>query len=322
MWGRTARARRQRTRRSGGESRLRGQWGRPAGSRLRARAESAVVSIPRPRRGGRLELSRLVPSGRSVLLGLALLAAARPRLLRGRLDQRLRSSLGRRLGRRPVARPRRSRGARRARGPEPRRRSTSPTSSAASRRCLRLPRPRRPLLPARARVTVVPERPVAVFARGGLMARLGPRARDGAVGRGARPCRGSGSGAAHGSTGRGARRRRSARVRSRSRRLPARGFARASPRSRATDDELTLCSRSGLELRLGDASELPLKLAVPGGSSARGATRGYVDVACRSGPSPGATLKSKVEAQTSSHLGRIDRARDGRTVDAETSSEA
>ena len=51
--------------------------GRPAqGSRLRARAESAVVSIPRPRRGERLELGRVVPSARSVAVGLALLVAA------------------------------------------------------------------------------------------------------------------------------------------------------------------------------------------------------------------------------------------------------
>ncbi len=45
------------------------------GSRRRVRAASAVVSLPQPARGDRLDLVRLVPSGRSLLVGFALLAA-------------------------------------------------------------------------------------------------------------------------------------------------------------------------------------------------------------------------------------------------------
>lgn len=47
-----------------------------ARSRPRARAASAVVSFPRGAAGGRLELSRLAPSGRSLLTALLLLLAA------------------------------------------------------------------------------------------------------------------------------------------------------------------------------------------------------------------------------------------------------
>ena len=45
------------------------------GSRRRVRAASAVVSLSQPAPGDRLDLVRLVPSGRSLLVGFALLAA-------------------------------------------------------------------------------------------------------------------------------------------------------------------------------------------------------------------------------------------------------
>jgi len=44
------------------------------GSRRRARAASAVVPLPRHATGDRLDLARLVPSGRSLLVGFALVA--------------------------------------------------------------------------------------------------------------------------------------------------------------------------------------------------------------------------------------------------------
>jgi hypothetical protein len=48
---------------------------------------------------------------------------------------------------------------------------------------------------------------------------------------------------------------------------------------RATEDELTLVLRSGLELRLGDPRSLPLKLAVGERIAASaGAVGGYVDL--------------------------------------------
>jgi cell division protein FtsQ len=46
------------------------------GSRRRARAESAVVPLPRPAAGDRLDLVRFVPSGRSLLLAFAILTGA------------------------------------------------------------------------------------------------------------------------------------------------------------------------------------------------------------------------------------------------------
>lgn len=45
------------------------------GSRRRVRAASAVVPLSQPASGDRLDLARLVPSGRSLLVGFALLAA-------------------------------------------------------------------------------------------------------------------------------------------------------------------------------------------------------------------------------------------------------
>ena len=45
-------------------------------SRPRARAADAVVPVPRGASGGRLELTRFAPSGRSLLTGLAILLAA------------------------------------------------------------------------------------------------------------------------------------------------------------------------------------------------------------------------------------------------------
>ena len=50
--------------------------GRAHGSRPRARAVSVVVPFPRRESGGRLDLVRLVPSGRSILLAFALLTCA------------------------------------------------------------------------------------------------------------------------------------------------------------------------------------------------------------------------------------------------------
>lgn len=46
------------------------------GSRRRARAASAVVPLPQPTAGDRLDLVRLVPSGRSLLVAFAILAIA------------------------------------------------------------------------------------------------------------------------------------------------------------------------------------------------------------------------------------------------------
>jgi len=64
--------------------------------------------------------------------------------------------------------------------------------------------------------------------------------------------------------------------------------------------ELTLVLRSGLELRLGDGSDLPLKLEV----SRRilphlGASDAYLDVSVPNRPVAGETLDSQVEVESS-----------------------
>jgi hypothetical protein len=69
----------------------------------------------------------------------------------------------------------------------------------------------------------------------------------------------------------------------------------------ATGDELTLMLRAGLELRLGDSSDLPVKLEV-----AREVLRrlegesGYLDVSVPERPVAGDTLNSQVEVETES----------------------
>ena len=97
-----------------------------------------------------------------------------------------------------------------------------------------------------------------------LVARLGARTRDGEARRTApgRACRASGSARASlslGGDGAGDPRR-AARSGVAARRLALPGPGRV--RSTLPSDELTLILRSGLEVRLGDATDVPLKLAV------------------------------------------------------------
>jgi len=68
--------------------------------------------------------------------------------------------------------------------------------------------------------------------------------------------------------------------------------------ARATNDEIMLRLRSGLEVRLGDASQLPLKLAVTAHVLpllVAGTT--YLDVAVPDRPVAGQTLESQVEVK-------------------------
>lgn len=68
---------------------------------------------------------------------------------------------------------------------------------------------------------------------------------------------------------------------------------------RATDTELTFVLRSGLELRLGDRSDLPLKLALARRilPSLAGAS-GYLDIAVPERPVIGTSLQPQVEIKT------------------------
>ena len=84
---------------------------------------------------------------------------------------------------------------------------------------------------------------------------------------------------------------------------------RASGAVRAKDAELTLVLRSGLELRLGDAGDLRLKLAVaradPPAPGRRHVARTTSTSACRSArSSAGRTLKSKVKLEGYAGRGR------------------
>lgn len=69
----------------------------------------------------------------------------------------------------------------------------------------------------------------------------------------------------------------------------------------AAPDELTLVLRTGLELRLGDGSDLPVKLEVARRVLPRLAgARGYLDLSVPERPVAGETLDSQVEVETTS----------------------
>jgi cell division protein FtsQ len=69
----------------------------------------------------------------------------------------------------------------------------------------------------------------------------------------------------------------------------------------ATRDALTLVLRTGLELRLGDGSDLPVKLEVARYVLPRlGGAGGYLDLSVPERPVAGESLDSKVEVETSS----------------------
>ena len=276
--------------------------GRPGqGSRLRARAESAVVSIPRARRGERLELGRVVPSARSVVLGvvlltvagLAYLAATSTGLFAVRsvavtgggvalaadVRQALQPAVGESLVGLDLARLQA-------------RVEALPTVAAVS-----IDR----AFPHELAVAVVPERPVAVLrrgaeswlasARGRVMERLPKGARLGLprvwLGRGAALVAGdmlAGDPAAA--------------VRAVAP-LSGSSLALGVRSVRATRAELTLVLRSGLEVRLGDGTQLPLKLAVTAAVVPKlGTDSAYLDVAVPERPVVGTQGNSQVDVET------------------------
>jgi len=65
----------------------------------------------------------------------------------------------------------------------------------------------------------------------------------------------------------------------------------------ATREELTLLLRTGLELRLGDGSDLPVKLEVARHVLPRLGAGGYLDLSVPERPVAGATLNSQVEVE-------------------------
>lgn len=277
--------------------------GRGRGARPRARAASAVVPFPRRRPGGRLELSRLAPSGRSLATGLALLAAAAGAYVGARqssvfdvraievagaspaVAREVRAALADANGRSLLALD--------LDGLEASAEAVPSVAAATLDRAF----------PSTLRVEIVPERPVAVLRQGASSWLVAAGGRVVApLARGGRPALPriwltrdvevelgrtltGGSLAAVEAVAPLARRPLGSRVAS----------------VRSTDAELTLVLRSGLELRLGDGSDLALKLAVARAIlPALAGSRGYLDVSVPERPVAGETLNSQVEVEASS----------------------
>ncbi len=272
------------------------------GTRPRARADAAVVPFPRRRtsKGSRLAPSRLAPSGRSLLLGFALLAlaagaytaaretsvfAVRSVEVRGarpavaaQVERELAPALGQSLLALDLTRLRH-------------RAEALPTVLAVS-----FDR----AFPYTLNIVVTPERPVAVARQGAGSWLLSARGRVmGELDRGAR--RGLPRlwlkrdvkievGALL--TGETASAVRAVAPLARTP-LPGRVSL-----VRVTPDELTLVQRSGLEVRLGDASDLALKLAVARRIlPALAGVGGYLDVSVPERPVAGQNLNSQVEVE-------------------------
>lgn len=271
-------------------------------SRPRARAASAVAPLPRGAADGRLELSRIAPSGRSLLTGflilltgLGLYAAARTTsafavervAVRGaspdvaaQVRKAVAPALGESLVGLDVAELRR-------------RAETVPMVASAT-----LDR----AFPHVLEITVVPETPVAVLRRGSSswLAAAGGRV-VGELGKGERPglprvwlkrdvevTVGERLG--------GLQRRAVDAVAP----LAGNPLPRAVTSVVAAKGSLTLELRSGLELRLGDATDLAVKLEVARRVLPQlGAAGGYLDVSVPERPVAGETLYSQVEVESS-----------------------
>jgi len=266
-----------------------------------ARAATAVVPIQRSVAGGRLELARLAPSGRSLLTallilltGVGLYAAARttsafaveriavegaPPEVAAQVRKALAPAVGESLLGIDLA------------DLAQRAESVPMVAGASFDRGF----------PHTLRIAVVPEVPVAVLRQG---------ASSWLVAEGGRVVAGLGKGARPGLPRVWLKRDVELVLGERVAGLPLQAIAAVAPlRSQplpvavgsvvATRDELTLVLRTGLELRLGDGSDLPVKLEVArhvlpelGGSS------GYLDLSVPERPVAGETLDSQVEVES------------------------
>jgi cell division protein FtsQ len=274
--------------------------------RTRARAASVVVPFPRTTSGDRLELGTLVPSGRSLLVAFAILGGVLLSLVLARetslfavrsievtgagpgIERQVRRALDERTGESLFALD----------------------LDAAQVDILALPTVATVSFdrayPHTLRVTVAPERPVAVLRQGtesyvvSERGRIIARAKRGAKPDLARIWAARGETLAPGAIVEGELRTAVGAVAPLAgTRFPSRVV------SVATTPGLTLRLRSGLELRLGDPSDVALKLAVarrilhllPSGAV-------YVDVSVPDRPVAGTTtLDSQVEVETSVSTG-------------------
>jgi cell division protein FtsQ len=278
----------------------RGRAGRA--DRPRARAASVVVPFPRTTSGDRLELGTLVPSGRSLLVAFAILGGVLLSLVLARET----SLFAVRTIEVSGAGPGVERQVRRALDERSGESLFALDLDAAQVDVLALPTVAAVSFdrayPHSLRVTVVPERPVAVLRQGAESYVVSERGRIIArADRGAKPDLARiwvarGETLAPGATVEGDLRTAVGAVAPLAgTRFPSRVV------SVATTGGLTLRLRSGLELRLGDPSDVPLKLAVarrilhllPAGAV-------YVDISVPDRPVAGTTtLESQVEVETS-----------------------
>ncbi len=271
-------------------------------SRPRGRAATAAVQFPRSQRGDRLELTRIAPSGRSLLIGFLILAVAvglyavargtsafavRSLAVEGappEVAAEVRKALAPAVGDSLLALDL---------GQLADRVERVPTVAAAS-----FDRS----FPNTLRITVAPEVPVAVLRQGSSSWLVAAHGRVvGELERGGRPrlpriWLKRGLVVVVGESLRGLPRRAVTAVAP----LVSRPLPFAVNSVLAARGELTLQLRSGLELRLGDATDLLLKLEVsrlvlP---SLAGAT-GYLDVSLPARPVAGDDLNSQVEVDTS-----------------------
>ena len=271
------------------------------GSRLRARAENAVVSIPRARPGERLELGRVVPSARSVVLGVVILAVAglaylaatttslfavrsvavagADATLAGDVREALEPAVGDSLVGLDLAQL------------EARVEALPTVTNVSIDRAF----------PHELAVTVLPERPAAVLRRGAESWLASARGRVmGTLPRGAR------LGLPRVWLGKGARLTAGDMLAG----DPAAAVRAVAPLSgsslplgvrsvRAVNSDLTLILRSGLEVRLGDGTQLPLKLAVTAAVVPKlGAETAYLDVAVPERPVAGTGVDPQAHVET------------------------
>ena len=274
-----------------------------ARSRPRARAASAVVPFPRSASGDRLELARIVPSGRSLLTGFLILmtavslyAAARttsafaveqiavegaPPDVTAQVRKALAPALGESLLEVDLA------------SLAHRAQSIPMVAGATFDRAF----------PHTLRIAVVPEVPVAVLRQG---------ASSWLAAEGGRVVAELGRGVRLGLPRIWLKRDVEIRLGERVGGLPLNAVTAVAPlRSRplpvtvasvaATREALTLVLRTGLELRLGDGSDLAVKLEVARHVLPRLAgERGYLDLSVPERPVAGQTLDSQVEVESAS----------------------
>lgn len=272
-----------------------------ARSRPRSSAVSAVVPLSRSRAGGRLELARLAPSGRSLLTGVLILLTAVGLYAAARTTS---AFAVQRVAVEGVS-PEVAADVSKALAPAVGEGLLGIDLAALAQRAERVPMVASASFdrgfPHTLRIVVVPEVPVAVLRQGSFswLAAEGGRV-VAELGRGARP----------GLPRIWLKRDVDIRIGEGISGLQLRAVSTVAPlRARplpvgvasviATREELTLVLQTGLELRLGDGSDLPVKLEVARHVLPRLAgARGYLDLSVPERPVAGETLDSKVEVES------------------------